>query len=55
MVTEVRKGKETLYRCDSCGLLYREKEVAEKCQHWCKTHDGSCNLEYVQQAVSEDE
>ena len=55
MVTEVHKGKTTLYRCDVCGLLYREKQIAEKCQHWCETHEGSCNLEYALQAVSEHE
>ncbi len=55
MVTEVHKGKTTFYRCDVCGLLYRERQIAEKCQQWCETHEGSCNLEYALQAVDESE
>jgi len=51
MVTAVHKGTETFYKCDACGLVYREKEIAEKCQNWCETHEGSCNLEYIQHSV----
>ena len=40
MVTEVIKNKETLYRCDApaCQNLYRNRELAEKCQQWCEVH-----------------
>lgn len=32
------------YQCPACGFRYREKEWADKCEAWCKTHQ-SCNLE----------
>lgn len=51
MVTEVHKGTEPFYKCAVCGLAYRERAIAEKCQNWCETHEGSCNLEYIQQSV----
>ncbi len=55
MVTAVRKGAETFYKCDVCGLVYREKEIAEKCQDWCETHEDSCNAEYIMQSVTFEE
>ena len=55
MVTAVVKGTGTFYKCDVCGLVYREKEIAEKCQNWCETHEGSCNLEYILHAVKFEE
>ncbi|MFC2122913.1 hypothetical protein ACFLRP_04425 [Bacteroidota bacterium] len=55
MVTEVHKGTETYYKCGVCGSVYREKEIAEKCQNWCETHEGSCNIEYIQYAVQLDD
>jgi len=51
VVTEVKQGKQILYRCDVCGMFYREREWAEKCQAWCETHEGTCNVEYIQHAV----
>tara|TARA_B100001971_G_scaffold138572_1_gene128034 strand:+ start:294 stop:437 length:144 start_codon:yes stop_codon:yes gene_type:complete len=42
-----------LFQCQECGLKYRDKEIAEKCQAWCKEHN-SCNLEIIKDAVEED-
>ena len=50
MVKELRKNGETLYICEVCGLAYKEKELAEKCQSWCEQYHG-CNLEIIQHAV----
>ncbi len=33
-----------LYSCKECGLRYRDKTWAYKCEEWCKEHK-SCNLE----------
>ena len=55
MVSEVKKGKQILFRCDACGMLFREREWAEKCQAWCETHEGTCNMEYIQHTVNPDE
>ena len=51
MVKAINQGAKTLYICGECGLAYEEKEWAEKCQSWCETHEGSCNVEYVMHAV----
>lgn len=37
------------YPCGLCGLKYREKEWAEKCEAWCKEHQ-SCNIEITKHA-----
>lgn len=39
-----------LFKCGECGLNYREKEWADKCEIWCKEHK-SCNLEITSHAV----
>lgn len=54
MVTQIKGNDEALYKCDKCGGAYRKKEIAEKCQRWCETYEGSCNIEYVKYAVSLD-
>jgi hypothetical protein len=53
MVTKLHKDDTILYACDACGFTYREKELAEKCELWCKEHQ-SCNLEITQHSVALD-
>lgn len=38
-----------LFQCPECGLRYAEKEIAEKCEAWCKEHH-SCNLDIIKYA-----
>ncbi len=40
------------YQCPECGLEYKEKEWAEKCEMWCKKYK-SCNLEITKHAIKE--
>lgn len=28
------------YTCEECGLLYKKKEWALKCEAWCSAHDS---------------
>ncbi|MCL4392147.1 hypothetical protein M1413_02325 [Patescibacteria group bacterium] len=42
------------YQCPECGLHYKEKEWAEKCEEWCSEHQ-SCNLDIIQYAVENDD
>ncbi len=37
---------EKLYKCKECGFLYKEEELAEKCEKWCKKYK-SCNLDII--------
>lgn len=50
MVKEIQEGEHVLYKCEECGLSYREKGTAEKCQAWCG-ENNSCNLEIIKFAV----
>ncbi|MGC8669830.1 MAG: hypothetical protein ACP5TL_01600 [Candidatus Micrarchaeia archaeon] len=43
------KSKGT-YFCEICKLNYDSKELAEKCQAWCSTHD-SCNLGIARMSI----
>ncbi|MEK7193465.1 MAG: thioredoxin family protein [Patescibacteria group bacterium] len=38
------------YQCEECGLFYKDKEIREKCQAWCKKHK-SCNLEIIKHSI----
>lgn len=42
-----------LHQCPECGLKYKEKEWAEKCEAWCREHK-SCNLEIIAHAEKEE-
>ena len=52
MVREIKKEDKILYQCEECGLFYEEREIAEKCEAWCREHK-SCNLDIMKSAVSE--
>ena len=43
--------KTKVYTCLECGLSYINKDLAKKCEDWCKQHD-SCNLEITKHAVN---
>jgi hypothetical protein len=46
MVTKI----EDKFQCNECKLIYAKKDLAEKCEAWCKEHK-SCNLEIIKFAV----
>lgn len=50
MVLEIKKDNQAYFQCEECGFFYREKELAEKCQTWCKERH-SCNLEITKHAI----
>ncbi|MFC1988798.1 hypothetical protein ACFLVJ_03085 [Chloroflexota bacterium] len=50
MVKEVGQNGKTLYICEECGMAYKEKAWAQKCEEWCHEHH-SCNLEIIVHAV----
>ncbi|EQD42728.1 DNA topoisomerase III [mine drainage metagenome] len=45
-----KQEKETLYQCKVCGLHYKNKDDAAKCEEWC-SHHQSCNLEITAKSV----
>jgi len=52
MVNTLKYKNKELHQCGKCGLKYKDKETAEKCQAWCKEHK-SCNLDIIKFAVKE--
>ena len=37
------------YKCGECGFHYADKEMAERCEAWCREHK-SCNIEITAHA-----
>ena len=54
MVSKVKFGNISGYQCDDCRLKYKEKNIAEKCEKWCKKHH-SCNLQITKNAINKEE
>jgi len=50
MVIEIEKNDKKYYQCESCGFYYEDKELAQKCEDFCKEHN-SCSLEITKHAV----
>jgi len=46
MVTE-KKG---LFVCEECEFSYKNRDIAQKCEDWCRKHK-SCNIEITKNAV----
>lgn len=51
-VKNMNQKNRKLFQCPECGLWYAEKEIAEKCEAWCREHK-SCNLDIIQHAVQD--
>ena len=47
---KLQQKNQKLYFCPECGLKYQKKELAKKCESWCKKYK-SCNLEIIQHAI----
>ena len=50
MVKEIIKKWGKYFQCEECKMFYLKKEIAEKCESWCRKHP-SCNLEIIKNAV----
>lgn len=45
------KSVNGLWACEECGLKYKDRYWAERCEEWCREHK-SCNLEIIKHSVS---
>lgn len=45
----IHKGKE-FYQCEECKLYYKTKEIAKRCEDFCR-EKKACNLEIIKYAV----
>jgi hypothetical protein len=48
------KKVKDLFLCEECNLLYKEEELAQKCEEWCREYK-TCNLEISKHAVNKSE
>mgnify|MGYP001589436656 CR=1 FL=1 len=53
MVRETKFEGRTVYICERCGLIYRNRKIAEKCQNWCDNYK-SCNLKISKNALNKE-
>ena len=44
---------ERIYACKECGLRYKDKEWAERCEDFCKRYK-QCSLEIIKHAIKND-
>ncbi len=50
MVKEIVKNNKKYYSCNLCKLVYKNIDIAKKCEEWCSIH-GACSLEITKHAV----
>jgi uncharacterized C2H2 Zn-finger protein len=50
MVDETNLDGEIVFKCEKCGWLYRDKNIAEKCESYCQKNQA-CNLEITRHAI----
>jgi hypothetical protein len=50
MVTEREPEGRTVFLCDICGVGYVDRETAQECEDYCRTHN-SCSIEITEKAV----
>lgn len=50
MVKEEIKKVVKYFKCESCGMYYKEKGLAEKCEEFCEKYK-SCSVEITKNAV----
>ena len=48
------KDDKEAFMCEECGLTYKDKKWAEKCEAWCKKYN-SCNLNITSYAINKGE
>jgi len=50
MVKQIKKANKVFYQCEDCGLYYKTKIFAVKCENFCKTRKA-CSLEITKHAI----
>jgi hypothetical protein len=48
----VLKTKDNQFQCQECNMLYKTKDIAQKCEDWCKKNH-SCNIDIIKHAIKE--
>ncbi len=54
MVQSLIKSGKTVFKCEDCGLLYRDELTARKCEEFCSTQNA-CSMEIIKQAINDED
>ncbi|MDO8537612.1 MAG: hypothetical protein Q7S21_01885 [archaeon] len=49
---KMAKKTEKFFECNECGMKFKEKTWAQKCENWCKKHH-TCHIEIIKHAIEE--
>ena len=49
MEENIINDNSNLHKCNECGLHYKNKEISQKCEAWCK-ENKTCNVEITKQS-----
>lgn len=52
MVKEISFGNGRAYQCSICMFVYKEKELAIKCEKFCKKNNA-CSIEITKYAINQ--
>jgi len=50
MVKEIIRENTKYFRCGECGMYYKTRELAQKCEDFCGKNNA-CNMEIMKHAV----
>ncbi|MFB6115386.1 MAG: hypothetical protein ABEK04_03760 [Candidatus Nanohalobium sp.] len=50
MVKKEKFEGEEAFKCEECGMHYQEKDLAEKCERYCR-EKGMCNSEITEKSL----
>lgn len=50
MVKKSEKHKLPIFQCEECGLFYKDKHLAERCEKFCK-ENSACDTEITKYAI----
>ena len=50
MVIEREHEGRTMFLCDICNVGYADRETAQECEDYCRTHN-SCSIKITKEAV----
>jgi len=49
MTKQIESHGKKFWRCERCGLFYKAKALAEKCEKFCK-ENNACSIEITKRA-----
>ncbi|HLG23541.1 MAG TPA: hypothetical protein VI564_01280 [Candidatus Nanoarchaeia archaeon] len=51
MVKQIIKNKKIYFLCKECNFIYKNKNLAQKCEEWCRKFH-SCNVKITKNVIN---